>query len=233
MDNRFLVNTILKNKWVRLALIINAIIIVIIVIIAIDNAQKTATLMINLAPADAKVSLGGQDYMSGAYQIKPGEYSITISRDGLTPKEFTINVEGDSVTNLVTFLSNNGNLDYYTLKGNYGSFYTLSQIAAVDNNITTDQDKTAEEFIAKYQKAYNLYQTALPINFTEYESLEHGRSLATDITIKRTEEDCTKTLCIQVLALTSDGVDGKALANELLTSNGFNLEDYEIKYKTY
>lgn len=233
MYNGFSANRLFKNKWVRLALIVNAIIIAIIIIVAIDNAQKTATLMINLAPIDAKVSLGGHDYMGGAYQIKPGEYNITISRDGLTPKEFTVNVEGDSVTNLVTFLSDNGNFDYYTLKGNYGSFYTLSQIAAAGNNITTDQDKAAEEFIAKYQKAYNLYQTTLPINFTEYETLEHGRSLTTDITIKRTEEDCIKTLCIQVLALTTNNQDGKTLANELLIDNGFNLEDYEIKYKTY
>lgn len=234
MDSGLSLKTLLKNKWVRIALIINAIIILIIAIVAIDNAQKTATLRINLAPTDAKVSLGGREYTSGAYQIKPGEYKALVSREGLNSKEFTLNVEGDSVTNLVTFLTDNDNFNYYTLKDNYGSFYTLSQIAAAGNNITTDQDKSAESFISDYEKAYDLYQAALPINLTEYENGEHGRSLVTDVTIRRGDAaECTKTLCIEALILTSNGRDGKNLANELMTNKGLELENYEINYKLY
>lgn len=233
MDNQSSVTSLLKNKWVRIALIVNGLIIVAMIAIAIINARKTATIMVSLAPIDAEVTLGGKTYKNGAYQIVPGEYEATISREGLNSKTFTINVAGNSVTNLVTFLSDGNNFDYYAKSGNYESFYALSQIAAAGNNITTDQDKSAESFITWFQNAYNLYQSALPINYTEYENLEHGRSLTTDITIKRTSEDCAKILCIDALILTTDGRDGKALANELMTSKGLKLEDYEIKYKLY
>ena len=223
----------LKNKWVKLILIINVLILIIIAVIAIDNAQKTATISIDVAPIDAEILIGGQKYENGAHQIKPGTYDVKIAREGLSTKEFTINVSGDSVTNLVIFLSNSGNFDFYTLNGNYASFYALSQIASGANNVTTDQDKSAEDFIASYQKAFDLYRTALPINYSEYETFDYGRSLTTDITIKRKEDDCVKALCMEALILTTGDRDGKKIANDLLIDKGFRLEDYEIEYKIY
>lgn len=233
MENGFSIGLLLKNKWVKLGIAFNVIILIIIIIVAINSAQKTATLKIDLAPSDAEVLLGGQKYVSGAYQIKPGEYKTVISREGMTPKEFTINVDGNSVTNLITFLSDNGSFDYYTLAGNYGSFYNLSQMASSENNVTTDQDKSAEEFISKFQDAYASLQTALPIYYSEYETLEHSRILTTDITIKRGEEGCTKTLCVEALILTTGDRDGKSLANEMMINKGMKVEDYEIIYRTY
>lgn len=233
MNNSSPLSQFFSNKWTKLTIAINVVIIIIIIIIAVDNAQKNATIKINIAPSDAEVTLNGQSFIGGTHQIKPGEYKVLVSHEEMTPKELIINVEGNSVTNLITFLSNEGNFDYYARAGNYSSFYKLSQIASAANNITIDQDKSAEEFISWFANAYNLYQTALPINYSEYETLEHGRSLTTDITIKRAEDGCNIILCIEALILAPSDKDGEGLANELMISNGLKLEDYEIKYDIY
>ncbi len=233
MDNGWSIGMILKNKWVRVFLAADAVIVIIVAIIAIINAGKTATMMINVAPLDAEVLVGGQKYEAGAHQMNPGEYSVKISREGLDAKEFKINVAGDSITNLVTFLSDGGDFDFYTLAGNYPSFYKLSEIAGAGNNVTTDHDTSAEEFITEFQKAYALYYSELPINYTEYENMGNKRLLTTDVTLQRVQDGCMKILCIDALMVLPDGVDGEGLANRLLTEKGLNLEEYEIRYKTY
>lgn len=227
------VKVFFKKKWVRTALIIDAIAIVIVIGGIIWQATKTATLILNVAPVDARIQVGSNDYQNGTYRMHPGTYNVVVSRDGLDTKSFTINLEPGSAVNFSTFLKvSEDNFDFYTLSGNYESFRKLAEIAGKSDNNTVDSDLSAEGFIAEYQKKYDEYASnKLPINFSAYEQTDGARILVADVTIRRGSDDiCEHTLCLEALmALTND----ENLINRLLEENGLNPEDYEIHYKFY
>ena len=223
----------LHKKWVRAVLIINALTIILIVGIVIFNATKTATVVFDIAPVDATIQLNKHgDYHNGTYKVHPGTYEITISREGLDSKTINIELKSNYSTNISTFLSQEGKFDFYEQKANFESYQKLAQIASAENNYTTDHDSSAEEFIARYNHAYQLYRDKLPINYVAYREEPRSRSgqtLDKDITI-RSSTQCEKTLCIEALmALTDD----KSLVKTLLQEKGMDIEDYEVIYKIY
>lgn len=226
------VKAFFRNRWVRAILIIDVLAIIAIVGVIVWNATKNSTINFNVTPIGAKIQIDGQgEYYNGSYQIHPGTHEITISHDSLTTKTFTLDLQPGYSTTLVAFLSNNGDFDFYTLKGNYGSFQKLAEIAAASNNLTTDQDTSAYQFIADYQQAYSLWQNNLPIEYSDYGPADGGwTKLDKGVTIRTSsDDDCQLTLCINAIYIGAS-ID---FVNQLLIDNGFNLEDYEIKYKVY
>lgn len=223
-----------RNKWVRLILVIDVLAIIGIIAVIIYNSAKNAIIDFTIAPIDATITVNGDSgYHNGSFQFFPGTYEITISHEGLDSKTFNIDLQPNSNIAITTFLSENGNFDFYEFKDNYSSYLMLERIAAASDNQTTDRDTSAEPFIANFQKNYNLYQTELPINYTErIPSSERGITVAYDLTIRRTSDksSCIKYLCIEAfMTLTDD----KNLVNSMLEDLGFNLEDFEIEYKIY
>lgn len=227
------VRSFFRNKWVRLILILDILAIVAVIGIIIWNNTKTATINFSIAPLDAKIQIDGTgEYYNGSYQVHPGTHTITISHDGLEPKTFTMDLASGYNTTLTTFLAGaDNNFDFYTLKDSYGSFQQLAAIASYLNNLTTDQDTSAESFISNFQYNYDLYQTALPIDYIEREGVGRNRSLVLDITIKANYDDvCTKLLCVKALmALTDD----KSIVDRLLREKGFNPEVLQIEYQVF
>ena len=218
----------LRNKWVRLILIIDSVIVIAVIGIIIWNATKTATINFSVAPIDAKIQLNGQgEYYNGSYKLHPGNYTVSISHDGLVTKTFDLELKSGYDTTVTAFLTGeNNNLEFYTLKDNFDSFQKLAQIAGKGNNSTTDQDTSAESFIQNFQQAYALWQSELPIRYAVHG--EYGY-LVKDVTI-RASYDCTLYLCIEALMR---GTEDKNLISSLLEEKGFNVEEYEIKYKIY
>lgn len=227
------VKNFFKNKWVRLVLVIDVLVIVFIIGVAIWNATKTATLIINVAPVDAKVQVGSDVYSNGTYKVHPGTYDISVSKDGLDTKTFTVDVGANDAIDFAVFLkAGEKDFNYYTMMNNYESFRKLAEIASAVSNNTFDNDTSAEAFVTDFQKKYNLYESGvLPIEYTTYDVIDGTRVLTADVTIRRgTEDICEKTLCLEALmALTNDN----NLINNLLTDNGLNPADYEIHYKYY
>lgn len=223
-----------RSKWVKLVLVFDVLLIIAIVIIAVINGMKSSILGLNITPIDAQVLINGKEYEnSNSYRMRPGEYEVSVSREGLETKKFEIKLEGDSILDVTTFLAgDDDSFEFYELAGNYESFYRLAGMASVEYNITVDQDTRAEEFIAKYQKAYDLFTSGvLPINYTEYATADGGGGLVKDVTIMVNRDgDCTKTMCIKALMV---GTDSKELIADLLASKGLKAEDYEIIYKVY
>lgn len=225
-----------RNKWVRLILIIDVSVIIAIIVFSINKAAKTAVVSFNVTPVDATITINGNgNYQNGgeAYFLTPGTYDVQISHSDLNTKTFTIDLADDSNTTITTFLSKDGDFYFYTLRDNFSSFNRLASIASAEDNQTTDNDTSAEIFIANFQEQYNLYQTELPINYTErIPSSERGITVAYDLTIRRASDksSCIKYLCIEAfMTLTDD----KNLVNSMLEDIGFNLEDFEIEYKIY
>lgn len=222
-----------RNKWVRLILILDVLVIIAIVAIAIYNSTKNAIITFTIAPIDATITVNGNSsYQNGSFQFRPGTYEVVISHDELDSKSFTIELEANSNAAITTFLTKDGSLDFYELNDNQSSYLMLSRIASSSDNQTTDHDTSAEAFITKFEKNYNLYQTELPINHTEYTIIDDKDTMVYDLTIRRASDksSCIKYLCIEaIMILTND----KNLVNSMLEDAGFNLEDFEVEYKIY
>ncbi|MBQ3352761.1 hypothetical protein IJG89_00185 [Candidatus Saccharibacteria bacterium] len=231
-NSGFSLKTILKNKWVIGFLAFDAIVVFIIILLMIIDAKKTVTVEVNVAPLDAVVLIDGHNYKENTFRINPGVHEVQISREGLSTKTFSVDADLDSIFNITTFLSADGNFDFYTLDNNYASFLELARIGSADNNITMDQDTSAEAFIEKMEKEVELYQQKLPIDYTKYESVDGRDIMAYDLTMRRASDrsSCTKYLCIEAFMILTDD---KNLVNERLEEEGFNMEDYEIVYKVY
>lgn len=222
-----------SNKWVVAILSANAVAIIVIIAILISNSTKTATVNFNIAPLNAKIQIdGGGEYYNGAYQIHPGSHTITVSREGLTTKTFTMDFPSDYSTTVCTFLSDDGNLEFYELRDNYESFQQLVAIASAQNNITTDHDTSAEAFIADIQQAYQLFEL-LPIidkTPTQY-GFSNGINYAYDylkIMDGSNNEACTKTLCLYITDTTERGED---FAISIIKRFGYNPNSFQIIYE--
>lgn len=231
-----LAKSFFKSKLVIGAIILNVVLVIIIIIIAIINASKTSTIIFDIAPWDANISVNGNsNYTNGLHSIAPGEYEITIQKDGLETKTINVNIEPDHVINIMTFLTGeNNSFDYYKLKENYDQLRKLEEIVFTVEDTSDERIPLAQDFITEYNIREKYLQTVLPINYTEYEQDSEsptGQSLKEAITIRESKGDSCKTsLCIEVmLALTED----KEKANQLLESKGIKVDEYEIYYKTY
>ena len=222
-----------RNKWVRLILILDLIAIIFIIALVINNATKTAVINFMVTPVDATITINGRDgYRNGgeAYSFAPGTYEVQISHPDLDSKTFVLNLEANHNVTVSTFLSQNGSFEFYELRDNLSSFEMLAQVASAGNNQTIDQDTSAEAFITNFQKNYNLYSTALPITYSEYDYDEYGREVLSKYITIRESYDCNVTLCLET-AISNE--DEKNQAKELLENAGFNIEDFEIEYRVY
>ncbi len=220
----------LSNKWVKIILIIDAVILIAIVAILIINAMKTATIYLNITPVDAKIQIDGSgEYYNGSYQIHPGTHNVTITHDGLTPKTISVDTQSGYVTTISTFLSDD-DFSFYKLKDNYTSFLKLAEIASSENNITTDHDTSAEQFIPEFTHIMSIME-ALPIKGYVY--AEPGVSASTaGFTIRdgRGQEDCKVSACLLVNYY---GKDYEQTVIESIEKAGCNPDDYQIIYERY
>ena len=219
-----------RNKWVRAILIIDAIVVIALIIFGITQATRTAMLKIDVTPLDAKVSVNGDDsYTNGTYQLQPGSYHIEVSHDDLDTQTFDVNLERDHTTNITAYLTKENDIDFYLQKPNLQSFNKLTDMLSRENS-DSEEIKAIKDTSDMAQYDYSRL-SALPITKTEYQDTETGRKLLYDITIRENHSaDCSTWLCLEVLML---GTDDESIVEQILTDNGFDVEGYEIKYKTY
>ena len=226
------VRVFFRSKWVRIILIIDVLAVIAVIGVLIWNATKTATINFNIAPTDAKIQIDGRgEYYNGSYQVHPGKHTITISHDGLETKNFEIDLKSGYDTTLAAFLKGtNNSYEFYELKDNYESFQKLAQIAGKDNNITTDHDTSAEEFIADFQHTLTIMDT-LPIKGYVYADPSVNSSTA-GFAIRNgiSKEGCEMTACLLVNYY---GKDYESAVEKAITDAGYNPADYQLLYERY
>lgn len=234
--NESMLKSFFKSKWVITILLLNIVIIIVVITLLIINSSKNSKLVFSVTPLDATISVNGDtNFTNGTNTIYPGKYDIVISRDGLETKSFSADVLSDQTITISTFLvDTEKTFDFYKLTENVSSMEKLQEIASKSNNLTTDHDTSAEEFILEYETNASNANLVLPFNYTEYKDSSDsptGKEVVKDITIRKgSPKDCKQSLCIEVLmALTDD----RELVKQLLEERGINPNGYEIIYKTY
>ena len=221
-----------RNKWVRIILIIDVIAIFGIIGVLIWQATKVSTIIFNVAPIDATISVNGNtNYTNGEYALTPGAYEIEISHEGLETKTVSVNIEPQHVMNVTLFLADaNSDFDFYKLKDNYGSYQKLKTIASADSNITTDQDASAESFISDFERTMSI-MNILPIKGYVYAEPSVNVSTA-GFTIHNGQgvKGCEKIACLLVNYYGKDYEE--AVTNEI-NEAGYSPMDYQIIYERY
>ena len=220
-----------RNKWVKVILALDILTIIAVIAVFIFNSTKTAVLNFSVAPVDAIITVNGNsNYRNGSFRVHPGTYEISISHDELDSKSFTFDVQSNDNITVATFLSQDGNFDFYTLRDNFDSFEKLSEIVSSVSNQTTDHDTSAEAFVADFQKNYDLYYTKLPIEYYFGEDNSNPNKVSSKRITIMPSYDCNVALCLKALMVNTDD---KELVNSLLVEKGFNMESLQIEYKIF
>ena len=219
-----------KKKWVCLVLIADVLIIIAIIVALIIKAGEVSTLNFNVTPTDATISVNGNaNYSNGVYSMTPGTYEIVISHDGLNSKFFTIDLAPHYVSTISTFLSGeDNNYGFYEQKDNYLSLQKLIEIASAGNNITTDHDTSAEDFIKDFKHILSIYEK-LPIKDYIYADPTANASTA-GFVIREGSNGCEMIACLLVNYY-GDGFKDAVI--EKIKEAGYNPSDYQILYERY
>lgn len=209
-----------KNNWKILLIIVNLIIIAIAATIVINHKSKTATVSILVAPSDATVTLNGKEYKNGEYNVKPGEYHVEISKDGLESKALDFSLAKNDYYRLNDYLvGQNGSFDYYNSKDHLYDISLLEQIAKFKD------DQELNSYLSAREATLSILSD-LPIVFEEYTN-NYNDYTKYSIEINRDVQDCPKALCLKIIDTNGDN---KQKAIEEIKERGYNPDDYEIEY---
>ena len=199
--------------------IIIAICLIILIVVAIRNFQPVKTFIsVNIAPTTATVTINGQAYRNGTYELAPGQYEAQISAAGFTPKTLTIDVKQSETTPIATFLLNQKEGMAYFEKN-----------AADLQVLATLTDPEAQEFMTSYNKKLSI-RDYFPIDATYDMSAVNGTPgndlYEQTITDGSQDSDCPLAFCLYASGyqLNEDAL------REALENLGYNLDDYEVIY---
>ena len=220
----------IHNRYVWAFIAIDILAIIVVASVFFHQAAKVSTINFNVTPLDATISVNGdKHYANGQYKIAPGKYKISISHDGLETKTFSVDIGSRNYTNVTVFLTNaNKNFEFYTLQKNYESLKKLKTIASAENNITTDKDTSAQQFITNYEHIMSI-KDALPLKGYVYS--EPSANMSTGrFTIEngQSNRSCKKSTCLLVRYY---GKDYENAVLEKIKEAGYNPDDYEIVYE--
>ena len=215
-QNLSLVQAFFKNKWVRLVLVFDALLVVALVGVMIFENTKSAMVDIMTVPSIAKVKIGGAEYSSGAYKVHPGDYEVEVKADGFVTKTVPVSAREGEISKVWVYLvPEEGNMNYY------------AQHEEDWENMKLINDEEA-------QRVYKILaiQEELPMDYIEREVDNEGEtSLKKDITISANNRgECRAYYCLKVATILDKNED---VVKKMLTDKGFELNDYEVEWKVY
>lgn len=204
------------RKWVIVGVI--GLVTVFLGLWAVDM-MRGAKLSVLVAPVDAVVKVNGEEMKEARFKrFFPGEVLVEVSREGLTPKKFKLELEWGKVKTVEAYLVDaNGEFDFYLKKRK--DFERLKLVA---------KDEKAKEFIKTELRKMTLGEI-LPLSKSwkeVYPSKVDGRwERGVRIMAANQEEDeCQRFFCLKVVSNTGEEDTAKAMLKE----KGYNYEDYEV-----
>lgn len=200
-----------RHHWKQMTVILVALLVVLIGIFigrSIYLKVNNATLKVVVAPADAKVVVGGRRYKNGEHRIKPGEYDVSVTREGFEDYTEKLTIEENGYSEVYLCMDNTDGTDWY---GNNEKYAKLC-----DQIHEHQYDKeTAEKFSDKI------------FSVTPFHSYDKGFN----IDARLNEETGKITVTIEPLSCRYDRAKGlEKNALEWLEKAGLNLDDYTIEY---
>lgn len=225
MDDRnlgYLLTKYFRPIMITVGVVIAACLVGIIAVI-IHNLMPEKTLVsINVAPTEATVTIDGREYHNGTYEIKPGQYQVSISADGFDPKIVNLDIKPHQTTPLSTYLVNK--------KEGLAYFEKSAADLQVLNSIT---DQEIQDFMQQYRKKISI-KDQLPISVrynAAQGSTTEGRSLDFQTVSDGTSRsDCSMAFCLLVSATYGISAPDEASVRAALSNLGYNYDDYEVIY---
>lgn len=184
------------------------------IILAILNAQKTATLDIIVAPINATVVMDKHRFKTNeTVKYYPGTYTAEISADGFISQSIPLNLIADQESHLYIALEpTSENSDYYAQNPSESN----RRQAVYDATYQLNNDEYASQYPIVKILPYQDTDNRRGYNFTNYR-IDYGKF-----------DNCNSNFCIKITDNVSIYQDE---AMEYLKSSGQNLNDYEIIYE--
>lgn len=218
-----------RNKYIWTFLILDILAVIAVIGVFIRQSSKVSTITFNVVPIDATISVNGdKHYTNGQYKIAPGDYKIEISHEGLETKTLSVNIGTHNYTDVTVYLTSaDKSFDFYKQKKNYESYKKLKTIASNENNMTTDDDTSAQEFIGNYDQIISI-MNKLPIKGYVYSSPNANMSSG-GFTIENGQgkNECIQSACLLVRY---HGKDYEQAVLDKIKEAGYNPDDYQIIY---
>lgn len=171
----------------------------------------TARVEVLVAPTSATVEIDGKTYKNGTYDLKKGELSVHIEKDGFISQDFTFNsAESNQISTYL--LQKDGTFTWYEQHSD--DDLILSQIGGRKSSLKAAAYNESHPLIeilplieASYDNEYN---------YTEYR-IDGGNF-----------NGCSTDFCLKVTDTTGGNLDA---AKTLLREKGVSPESYEILYE--
>ncbi len=180
----------------------------------INGGQKTTLLGINIAPGDATLTINGEDYHSGVYEMTAGSYTGTLHKDGFSSKTINFELKANETTTIYEYiLSDTEGFNYFER--------SKTDLATLENI----DDADVKTFLANYAKKKDIsnnFPILLDYYIEETSTLFSGR-----ITDGTSEVRCDYAFCLKV----DKSKKYAWRVKEVIELAGFNYEDYRIIYE--
>ena len=204
-----------EHRIVAGVVIFDLLILLVLGVMMIMKAGKTATVDILTVPSIAKVKIGGAEYSSGAYRVRPGDYEAEVKAEGFVTKTVPVNARNGEISKVWVYLvPEEGNLNYY------------AQHEEDWDNMRMMGDEEA-------RKVYKILsiQEELPMDYIEQvENGEEDLDITKYIIVKKNQNGCEGYYCLRV-ATVYDRNEGTV--RDILGEKGFNLDDYNVDWVVY
>lgn len=209
-----MVDRIKLHPIISASIVIDVILAIALIVGIYNNTGMTATVDILTSPSNAKVKLLGHTYRSGgAFNVKPGKYRAKVTAKGFKTKYVDIELTKDQTTKLYTILENK--------KTGY-KYY-------IDNAEESKNFKKIIGFEAEKNPELKKYTILEKLPFSRFYKSNTYRDEEFTI-LSDPREDCEDFPCLQINGKDMSKEEAKKLASELMSENGFNIDDYEIIY---
>ena len=218
------------------AIIITTVLVIFLIIVpAIKNANRPAFLDILVAPVDANVIIDGEEYRNAVYEMEPGHYTATITKEGFNEVTVDFDLEKNKTAGLYLYMEpTDGNWDFYEKKENQDSLEALLRL----NNYNSDgatwrpevapiQEKDGAKEIAEKYKV----KTILPVNVSLCGEVATRMTCNAMRVEYKYSKKCGDSLCM-VISGRSKELPNEALneIREKFTEGGFDFDDYSYIY---
>ena len=189
----------------------------------IKSLTAPTQISFNTAPASATITINGQEFSNGVYEIEPGEYKIEIKKDGF-----------ESKTDNIIIKPHKTNVYYgYVVNKTDGMSYFEQNQTDLDvlSHIDTDEVKNFQNDYQNKLKVRDILPIKGTYNMTE--GVADARSLFVNYTIREgnsSKDYCKNVFCIIVESGSETNENLKLTIKKELSKNGYDIANYEIKY---